>query len=127
AKDQAQLENSKANATRSQQLLKEGVISQQQYDVAIADEGANAASVDADRAAIDNEQVQLSYTKIYSPLDGRTGSLLANEGNLIKANADTSMVTINQINPIYVQFAIPEKDLAAVKRYSGGSALKVKA
>lgn len=126
-KDQAQLANARATAQRSQQLLKEGVISQQAYDVAVADEGASVASVDADRAAIENEQVQLSYTKIYSPLDGRTGSLLANEGNLIKANADTAMVTINQINPIYVQFAIPEKDLAAVKRYSTGGKLKVQA
>ena len=71
--------------------------------------------------------LQLKYCYIYSPINGRTGNLIANEGNLIKANADTSMVVINQIQPIYVTFSVPEQYLSEIKKYMSGGKVKVEA
>jgi membrane fusion protein, multidrug efflux system len=76
---------------------------------------------------VENARVQLQYTTIYSPIDGRTGNLAVQRGNLVKANDVPVLVTINQINPIYVTFTIPEQLLPEVKRYSAGQKLKVKA
>jgi len=125
ARDEAQLANAKANAARSTELLKAGVISQQDYDAASANANALEAAVVADRAAVQNQKVQLSYTDIYSPIDGRTGSLAIYPGNLIKANDTPFLVTINEIQPIYVEFALPEQQLALVKEYSTGQKLPV--
>jgi multidrug efflux system membrane fusion protein len=127
ARDQAQLVNSEAKAARFTELKKEGVISQQDYDAAIADAEATKASLAADRAAVDSARVQVNYTSIYSPIDGRTGGLQVYEGNLVKANDVPVLVTINQISPIYVEFALPEQQLAEVKRFSTTQKLKVKA
>src|SRR5262249_52410335 len=69
--------------------------------------------------------VQITYTSIYSPIDGRTGSLLVNAGNLVKANDAPFLVAINQITPIYVEFSLPEQQLSEVKRYAASGKLKV--
>jgi len=127
AKDQAQLVNYDAKAARFTQLLKEGVISQQDYDAAVSDAEAIKASLAADRAAAESQRVQLNYTSIYSPIDGRTGGLQVHEGNLVKQNDVPILVTINQITPIYVEFALPEQQLGEVKRFSATQKLKVKA
>jgi multidrug efflux system membrane fusion protein len=127
AKDQAQLVNYEAKAARFTQLLKEGVISQQDYDAAVSDAEAIKASLAADRAAAESQRVQLNYTSIYSPIDGRTGGLQVHEGNLVKQNDVPILVTINQITPIYVEFALPEQHLGEVKRFSATQKLKVKA
>jgi len=127
AKDQAQLLNYQAKAARYTQLQKEGVISQQDYDAAVSDAEAIKASLAADRAAADSQRVQLNYTSIYSPIDGRTGGLQVYEGNLVKANDVPILVTINQISPIYVEFALPEQQLEEVKQFSSTKKLKVKA
>jgi|YelNatPaOPRAMG01_1025707.scaffolds.fasta_scaffold01498_12 multidrug efflux system membrane fusion protein len=115
AKDQAQLAQAKADYERYAYLLKKRVGSQQQYDQALAAYQGLKASVAADEAAVQTAQVNLSYTRIHSPIDGRTGNLIVHAGNLVKANADTAMVTINQIRPVYVDFSIPEKDLDQVR------------
>jgi multidrug efflux system membrane fusion protein len=127
ARDQAQLVNSEAKASRFTELKKEGVISQQDYDAAISDAEANKASLAADQAAVDSAKVQLNYTSIYSPIDGRTGGLQVYEGNLVKANDVPILVTINQISPIFVEFALPEQQLAQVKKFSAAQKLRVKA
>ena len=127
AKDQAQLVNYEAKAARFTQLLKEGVISQQDYDAAVSDAEAIRASLAADRAAAESQRVQLNYTSIYSPIDGRTGGLQVHEGNLVKQNDVPILVTINQVTPIYVEFALPEQNLGEVKRFSATQKLKVKA
>ncbi|MBE9229261.1 efflux RND transporter periplasmic adaptor subunit [Phormidium sp. LEGE 05292] len=85
------------------------------------------ATVKADEAAIENAQIQLSYSSIYAPIDGRTGSLLVTEGNLIKANDTTAMVTINQVSPIYVTFTIPQQKLSQIRQYMANGQLTVKA
>jgi len=127
AKDQAQLENVQVKAARYTELMKQGVISKQEYDAAVADADAFKAGVAADRAEVDNAKVQLNYATIYSPIEGRTGSLLVNAGNLVKANDTPSMVTINQVSPIYVEFSLPEQQLTEVKRHMANGRLKVQA
>jgi membrane fusion protein, multidrug efflux system len=115
ARDKAQLDNLRAQADRSAKLYQDGIVSKDQYDSLHANAEAMAAAVLADEAAIKRAKIDLSYCSIYSPIDGRTGSLLVYRGNVVKAN-DTSLVAINQILPIYVTFAIPEKNLDAVKK-----------
>jgi len=78
---------------------------------------AAEAVVEADKAAVENAKVQLSYCYIYSPIDGRVGSLLIDEGNLVRVNDGAALVVINQINPIHVTFAVPESNLADLKRH----------
>jgi membrane fusion protein, multidrug efflux system len=127
AKDQAQAENAKIDAERYQGLGREGVVSKQQVDAALAAANAMAATVAADKAAVETAKINLEYTRIYSPINGRTGNVGVKEGNLVKANDVPILVTINQIEPIYVSFSIPEQQLAELKRYSASKALPVQA
>jgi membrane fusion protein, multidrug efflux system len=127
AKDEAQSLNSKLDAERFQGLGKEGVVSKQQVDAAGAAANAMAATVAADKAAVETAKINLEYTSIYSPINGRTGSVGVKEGNLVKANDVPILVTINQIEPIYVSFSIPEQQLAELKQYSNTKSLKVEA
>lgn len=85
------------------------------------------AQVQADEASIRNATVQLDYTVIRSPLTGRTGSLNIYQGNLIKDNDATPLISIDQVTPIYVSFAIPEQYLGAISKYSAKAPLKVSA
>lgn len=116
ARDQAQLANARAQAERNGKLFEAGIISKDQYDTIRTNAQALEATERADKAAIENAKVDLSYCSIYSPIDGRTGSYQVYPGNIAKVN-DTVLVVINQIHPIYVTFAVPEQYLAEVKRY----------
>lgn len=127
AKDEAQSLNTKLDAERYQGLGKQGVVSKQQVDAAGAAANAMAATVAADKAAVETAKINLEYTSIYSPINGRTGSVGVKEGNLVKANDVPILVTINQIEPIYVSFSIPEQQLAELKQYSNSKSLKVEA
>ncbi len=127
ARDEAQALNSKLDAERYQGLGKQGVASKQQVDAAAAAANAMAATVAADKAAVETAKINLEYTSIYSPINGRTGSVGVKEGNLVKANDVPILVTINQIEPIYVSFAIPEQQLAELKQYSNTKSLRVDA
>jgi multidrug efflux system membrane fusion protein len=115
AKDTAQAEQAETDEKRYAFLLKEGVGSRQQYDQAHATAGALRATTAADRASIESARLNLQYTVIRSPIDGRTGNLKSHVGDLIKADADTPMVVINQVQPIYVDFSIPEASLPRVR------------
>ncbi|HAM53100.1 MAG TPA: efflux RND transporter periplasmic adaptor subunit [Nitrospiraceae bacterium] len=117
AKDMAQLENAREEVRRYAELVKKGYVAQEQYDQIRTNSASLDATVNADNAAAENARLQLKYCYIYSPINGRLGSLMSNQGNLIKANADTSMVVINQILPIYVTFSVPEQYLAEIKKY----------
>jgi multidrug efflux system membrane fusion protein len=139
-RDMAQEKNAKADADRYKMLFEKGVVARQQYDkfrtdwealvaTVEADRAAKAnaeATVLADRAALENAKLQLSYCSIHSPLEGRTGSLIVQEGNIIKEN-DANLVVINQINPICVSFSVPEQYLGDMKKYMRAGTLKVEA
>ncbi len=114
AKDAALAKNAQSNAARYAKLFKAGIVSQDQDDqYRTAAESANA-SVEADQAALETAKLNLGYCTIRSPIAGRTGSLLVHPGNLIKNN-DTSLVVINQISPLYVDFSVPEQYLQRIK------------
>jgi multidrug efflux system membrane fusion protein len=115
ARDEAQLRNAEADARRNRRLLPSGVVARSDYDLKVAQAGALRATVQVDRAAIDQAQVNLSYTRIASPVAGRTGSLQVDAGNLVKAN-DVPLVTIRTLQPIDVAFSIPGQRLDAVRR-----------
>jgi multidrug efflux system membrane fusion protein len=127
ARDQAQLENARQTERRYAELLRDRFISQQEYDIVQTDAAALAATVRADRAAAENARLRLSWCTIRSPLDGRAGSLLAHEGDLIKADADEPMVVIHQLRPIDVSFAVPEQELPRIRRQLAAGSLAVEA
>jgi multidrug efflux system membrane fusion protein len=126
-RDQATANNSRVQAERYSKLLQEGVVAKQQYDQMVASSQADTATVEADRAAVDNAKLQLAYTKIYSPITGRTGNLAVTRGNIVKANDVPVLVTINQVSPIYVTFSVPETQLGDVKKYMAARQVKVEA
>jgi multidrug efflux system membrane fusion protein len=140
ARDVAQAQYAKAQAGRYAKLVEEGVISpemSEQYDTEAtarleaveADKAAlktAQASIQADEAEVRSARVQLSFCTVVSPIDGRTGSLLVNEGNIVKAN-ETVLVTINQIAPTYVSFAVPELYLPRIRKSLAAGSLAVDA
>jgi multidrug efflux system membrane fusion protein len=126
AKDQATAANNQANSQRAQALLKEGVLAVQDAQATQSAAEASLAAVQADKAAVQTARVNLGYAEIKAPIDGRAGEILINLGNLVKANDTNPLTTINQIEPIYVSFNVPEADLEAV-RASGLGKMPVKA
>jgi len=140
AKDQAQAKYADTQATRYAQLFKEGVISKDQSEQLRASADALQQTVAADKAAIEsakaaigssramveNARVQLGYTVTRSPIDGRTGNISIKQGNVVVPN-NQELMTINQIEPIYVTFAVPEAQLPAIKQYMALGKLPVRA
>jgi len=127
AKDEASAANARLQQKRYEALVKEGVVSKEQYDQLETAAQASDAAVAADKAAVENAKVQLIYCSIYSPIDGRTGNLIVHQGNMVKANDTPALVNINQVEPIYVTFTLPQQYLADVKRYSQNGDLPVEA
>src|SRR5690242_6809441 len=140
AKDNAQAKYADTQAKRYAELAQSGVISRDQAEQLRANADAVAQAVNADQAAIESAKaaigageaaveqirVQLGYTTIRSPIDGRTGNLTVKQGNVVTANS-MDMMTINQVEPIYVTFAVPEAQLNAIKNFMGQQKLAVRA
>lgn len=132
ARDRAQEENAKTQLSRAVELNKGGIISKEQYDQYTTTVASFAATIKADlaaienakaqitasKAAVENQKVQLSYTKLYAPISGRTGTLTIKPGNVVMANT-TELATINQVEPVFVTFALPEVNLTALRIHAG--------
>jgi membrane fusion protein, multidrug efflux system len=130
-RDQAQLDNAKVQERRYRDLIDRELIAREQYDQLRTNWAALEATVQADRAAVENAKastraaqanvdsarLQVAYTAIRAPIDGRTGNLLVQNGNIVKANDDNPIVVINQVHPIYVSFSVPEQNLTEIKKY----------
>jgi len=157
ARDQAQARTAEAEAKRYAELYKRELISLEQSeqfhttaealaatvradeaDVKSAEETVRAdeAAIKAaeqtvlgDEAMVENAKIQLGYTKITSPIDGRTGSLMLHEGNIVRAGgtSDSTLIVINQIRPVYVSFTVPQQQLPAIRRYMAEGSLEVRA
>jgi membrane fusion protein, multidrug efflux system len=123
--DQAQAENSRIQAERYSGLETEGIASHEQADQLRTQAKADASAVEADKAAVDAARVQLRYTDILAPINARTGALLINLGNLVKANDTPYLVQLNQVTPIYVTFSVPEANLDRVRQRFSSGQLKV--
>lgn len=117
ARDEAQMRNAEAEAVRYGELVKKDYVTKEEYGKIVANAEAARAVVAANRAAIENARVSLSYCQIRSPLDGRTGGLQVHAGNIVRANDTDPMVVINQIAPVYVQFAVPERELSVLRAH----------
>ncbi len=140
ARDTAQEKFSRDQSKRYLDLAKQGIFSREQSEQAVSSADALTASVNADKAAIESSQssmladrsaletakIQLSYCYIASPVDGRSGNISVKEGNLVKAN-DIELVTILQIQPVYVTFTAPEKELEVIRQRMRGGKLPVRA
>jgi multidrug efflux system membrane fusion protein len=125
AQDEAQLANQRLDLARYQQLSASNAGSRQQYDTQRAVVAQQEALVKADQAAIDNAQAMLGYTKIIAPLSGRAGLRQVDQGNIIHASDLTGLVIITQLQPIAVQFSLPQQQIVRVNAASAKGALTV--
>jgi multidrug efflux system membrane fusion protein len=114
AKDAAMLANAKRDLDRYILLQPQDLASKQTVDTARAAVDQLDAQVKVDQALIDNARTQLDYTRITSPINGRTGIRLIDPGNIVHASATTGIVVVTQVQPISVVFTLPEEDLSVV-------------
>ncbi len=126
-RDVAQLDNARATLARYQGLADRGIATREQLDQSRTSTAALEATVAADRAAVESAEVQLAYTTIRSPIDGRVGKLLVSVGNLVRSSDTTPLVIINQLSPIYVTFALSESQLPELNRYRSRGPIAVEA
>ena len=126
ARDTAQFDNARKEATRQDDLLKKGLAAEDADDQAKTTADSLAAVLQADEAAVTNAQLQLEYSYIRSPVAGRAGELKIHQGNLIKAS-DIPLITINQIIPIQVSFSLPQQELPEVMKQMAKGPLQVRA
>jgi multidrug efflux system membrane fusion protein len=127
AKDKAQLDLDNTESDRYQKLFEAGVTPKEQFDQQKSTAAAQAASVQADEAAVEQAKLQLQYCSIYSPIDGRTGALGATPGNLVQQGSAPVLVVIDQVTPLYIDFAVPEQYLGDIKKYMAKGKLSVSA
>ncbi len=125
AQDEAQLANQRLDLVRYQQLAASNAGSKQQYDTQKAVIAQQEALVNSDQAAIDNAAATLGYTKIIAPLSGRTGLRQVDQGNIVHAADVTGLVIITQLQPIAVQFSLPQQQIVRVNAASDKNALAV--
>lgn len=112
--DEALLRNARRDERRYRSLARQNSISDQQVDASAANVDALVATVAADRAAARLAQLNLEYTRIRSPIDGKTGPLLVQPGNLVGAAGPAPLVTIAQVKPVKLSFSLPESDLPRI-------------
>jgi len=114
AKDQASQNDAKVDLSRYQQLWQEGVIPRQQLDSQQATVGQYDGAIKSDQAQIDNAKLQLTYSRVTSPIDGRVGLRLVDPGNIVHAADTNGILVITQVQPIAVIFTLPEDNLPEV-------------
>ncbi len=125
AQDEAQLANQRMDLTRYEQLAASNAGSKQQADTQRALVAQQQALIKADQAAIDNAQATLSYTKVVAPISGRAGLRQVDQGNIIHASDATGLVVITQLQPIAVQFSLPQQQIMRVNAASAKGQLAV--
>jgi multidrug efflux system membrane fusion protein len=127
AKDEATVANARIDLERYTRLAAMNSGSKQQADTQKALVAQLEAQIQGDQAAIDNTRTMLSYTKITSPIDGRTGIRMIDEGNLVQANDTNGIVVITQIKPISVLFNLPQQQFQQVNKAFAKGPLRVDA
>src|ERR1700731_3849599 len=115
AEDQAQLVSARKDLDRFKTLVLKNAETQQNVDSQQGKVDQLKATVDADQAAIDSAQTQLSYTTITAPIDGRVGFRQVDAGNIIHANDQNPLTVLTKIRPVLTTFTLPQKDLADVR------------
>jgi multidrug efflux system membrane fusion protein len=116
-RDQALARKARDDVRRNMPLAEKDIVSRHSLDQYLSTAEAAEALVKADQAAVETLHLQLSYCTIRAPISGRTGSLMIQRGNLVKASDENKwLVVIHQIQPIYVSFSVPEQHLAQINR-----------
>lgn len=126
-RDQAQLDRARTQRVRYEDLLKKGFISADAYAQFTVNADTAQATVAASQAAVVNAKLQLEYATIRAPISGRTGKILVQLGNMVKANDTGPLVVINQVAPVYLSFAVPEQYLGSIRKYMAEGKLPVEA
>jgi multidrug efflux system membrane fusion protein len=126
ARDRVILSNARKDYDRYSQLVKDGIVTQEQAEGYRTKAESAAADVASDQAMLDSAREQLAFCTITSPISGRLGVLAVDRGNVVKAN-DTVLVTINKLTPINAAFTIPEKELPELKRHMAAGKVMVEA
>jgi multidrug efflux system membrane fusion protein len=116
ARNKALIAKAEADVARYAGLVKQDYVTKEQYDGIVTNLAAMKAQIAADTAAVDTARLNLAYCTIAAPVSGRTGNLLIKAGNLVRANDERAMVTINQMRPIYVSFTVPAQYLASIQQ-----------
>ncbi|MBI4694868.1 MAG: efflux RND transporter periplasmic adaptor subunit [Gammaproteobacteria bacterium] len=124
-RDAAQLENARSLEQRNRALLEKHFITQETYTPLKNNVEIFAATVEMDRAAVEAARLQLEYCTIRAPFAGRAGKVLIQAGNLVKANDTNPLVVIDQVTPIYVAFAVPERFLPEIRKAMSAGPLAV--
>jgi membrane fusion protein, multidrug efflux system len=124
--NQANLSLAKEKVERYEQLLKDEYVSELDYDQYVTDVERYEALIEQNKADIDKANINLNYCYIYSPVQGKTGILQIDKGNMIAPNSTTALITIKQIVPIYVNFTIPQHEFPRVWHFAKESNLKVR-
>jgi len=125
AQDDAQLTFAELELKRDADLLTSKIVSQEVYDTQKATVNQLVATVKADQAAIDNTRVQLDYCTIKSPMEGRTGIRLVDQGNIIHSSESNGIVVLTQLRPISVIFTLPEQTLGEIRAETSDDAMTV--
>jgi multidrug efflux system membrane fusion protein len=127
-RDRAVAKNFEEDSRRYADLVQKDYVTKEQYDATRSSAAAALATVKADEAAAENARLQLSYCTVTAPISARAGSVLVYPGNQVKGNDDKPLVVLNQIQPVYVSFSVPESSLAAIRQHARpGEKLKVTA
>jgi len=124
-KDEAQLNNARLDLERATRLAATGSGSRQQLDTTQAQVAQLEAAIKADQAVIDMAENQLNYTRIRSPIDGRAGTRIVDIGNIVRGTDNAGIVIVNQLHPIFVNFALPADSLATIRAKSKNGDIKV--
>ena len=124
-RDRAARDQARSQEKRYQELLEKNFISKEAYAQIRTNAETAEATAKASQALLENARLNIEYCTIASPLDGYVGKVLLQAGNMVRANDQNPLVVINQVKPIYVNFAIPEQNLAEVRRYRAAGPLAV--
>jgi len=127
ARDSATWVAAEVNAKRYKDLLAAKVITPQEAEVQFTSAATAVATLQSDRASVEQARFNLDNAVVRAPIPGRTGNVLVKRGNLVRSGAATPLVVINQVRPIYVRFSIPSSELPLVQQYGAGGGLPVAA
>jgi len=127
SRNEALAEQAASEAARTERLQKEGLVSEQQLAKATADAASAKANVEMGRAQAQSASLNVSFTKIVSPLDGRTGSLLVHAGNVVHANDERPLLVIRNLSPVFVRFSVQQELLPRLRAAMEKQPLRVRA
>ncbi|HEY3493569.1 MAG TPA: efflux RND transporter periplasmic adaptor subunit [Polyangiaceae bacterium] len=125
-RNQALADQAKVDAVRKQKLAAEGLVSEQELDQARANEQSTAANVKLGQAALRSAGLNVQFSRITSPLSGRTGSLLVHAGNVVRAGEPSPLVVIRNLSPVQVRFAVPEEYVNRIRERAKTGPLTVR-